>query len=119
MFKRDKEIETSHVPLKPLQYTSVKSDAEAPPIGAWTPWDLSAIIPTGAKAVEVVALGEGFAQVGVRPSGSTINRFVGIGAEGILLSTSIHCEVGNNRTIEIYSGPVVYFFYIFGYWRPS
>lgn len=103
-----------------LEYTAVMGPIQTPDPATWTPWDLSEYLPLGTQAVEVIALGVGFNNVGVRPSGAEFNRYFAIGAAETVLPVTLQCDVGNDRTIETFCTMApLYTFRIIGYWKPA
>jgi len=86
----------------------------------WTDWDVSALVPAGAVAVEVTAKHNAVAVVtfGARKNGSALARNGwAMGNSGVAESVSFTTECDANRVIELYSstdGRVNY--NITGYW---
>lgn len=106
-------------PQQVLSYVSldgsVATAGDATP--AWFDWDLSATLPAGTAAVDVLIdmAGTTTFDVGIRPNGSSLERrFTATMTESLL---TMRCEVASDQIIEVYrqsAGTVS--FKLIGYW---
>lgn len=93
-------------PVAPPNYTELVGGEDVQPSGAqfsWQDWDISAIIPEKATAVEVMVKQStaGWHIAGVREDGSSLVRIFNIGASA--QNESVTITVPNNgRIIELY-----------------
>lgn len=115
-----------HAPVWPppgvkLNYTAIwTSPQSASVVNTWWEWDISALIPADAIAVEVLTQCMGQQTMGIRPYGSDLDRKFMAGTAGLIYFTSLQCEVGTQRSIEIWRSANVYVvFRIAGYWTPE
>jgi hypothetical protein len=86
----------------------------------WFDLNLSAVVPVGTKAVEMLVTATAVVSAGVRPNGSTLARACVIGVAGGQVSVTMQCELAADRIIEIMSSnkPQTWF-YLWGYWIPE
>lgn len=115
-----------HAPVWPppeakLIYTSILSSSwPSDPFNTWVEWDLSALIPAEATAVEVSLSATDANTAGCRPFGSTLSRIFALGAPPSKNSYTLQCEVGADRKIEtMRSLASAVDFRIIGYWIPQ
>ena len=115
-----------HAPVWPppgvkMIYTSMLSSIwPSNPSGSWVAWDLSAIIPAEAIAVEVSLSATEANTAGCRPFASTLSRVFALGAAPLKNSYTLQCEVGTNRNIETMRALAsAVEFRIIGYWIPE
>lgn len=83
--------------------------------GGWADLDLSAELPVGVVAVEIMmynATAGNF--VGVRKTGSALNRYV-VSGQTVYVSDTVLVDA--NRKIQIYDGAVANSYKVWGYWK--
>jgi hypothetical protein len=103
----------SEVDPPTFTYVEIYSDQFTPSSAGWSVWDISGIVPVGTKYVEVYVRSEGnggtyVLDAGARKYGSTLDRRISPvqGYTWCGISTTLWCEVGTDRKIEVYQSAV-------------
>ncbi|MBA7647267.1 hypothetical protein ES703_55039 [subsurface metagenome] len=115
-----------HAPVWPppgakLIYTSIYTAGFTPvPHDTWLEWDISTLIPSDATVIEVACSAFVNNTVGCRPLGSDLGRLFLVGVLPDGTTSTIQCEVGADRKIEVYrQANTDVWFAIIGYWTPQ
>ena len=114
------------VPAGGLLFTELEGDEDkyVTTTGTWEDWNLSSIVPAGAKVIEVFVMNGSSSnyRVGVRKNGSALNRFLAANTDPTKnyfepeQLVTVLSEVDANRVLEIYATGTAIRFAIKGYW---
>jgi hypothetical protein len=98
---------------KPMQYVEMYTNEYSLASAGWNVWDISSLVPTGTKVVELYAKSYGNGSsypldIGARKYGSSLSRILKPpnGYTWVGISGTICCEVGSDRIIEVYQAVV-------------
>jgi len=97
--KTDEPFDTiKYVEIAPISWTSTSG------VNAWEDWDLSAVIPAGAKYVEVQIWSDDAQYLfGLRENGATVERQTS-NQTGHYYTYTLNCKLDSNLVVERYAG---------------
>lgn len=108
------------IPSSSLTFVDLFANGHQPSMtGSWEDWDLSLLVPVGAKISEVIMLNNDAVNghsIGIRSTSSSANRVYTLIAKA---KVTITTPIDSNRKVSIITGDVTpsqTFFFLTGYW---